>query len=139
MLLRDVQFQMSWSLLTVACVGQDDPCFCTALSILDLRLFSLLQITDERNLAKTMGQSLLSSRNLGRESGALGSHSCCVIMSWLWSLIDCKTIPQAGLRAVLCLAHWLSSELPFKPVIPDFYWTKILADALLVQFLARQP
>lgn len=56
--------------LTAACAGQEDPCCCSALSTLDLQLFLLLQITDERNLTETPGQVLLSSRNLRRESGA---------------------------------------------------------------------
>lgn len=62
--------------------GQREPCCCTAPSTPHLQPFSSPQITDERNPTKTTGQILLSSKSPGRESGALGSHRCCMIKSW---------------------------------------------------------
>lgn len=108
----------------VACVGQDTACCCTAPSILDLQLFSLLQITDERNLTKTRGQVLLPGRSLGREGGALGSQHRCAVVSWCQP--DCLQVPAPG------------RELPSKPETRVFTRQKDVVDALLVHFLAGQ-
>lgn len=76
---REVSWQMSCSPLAQ---HWGDSCCCTAPRAPGLQLFSFPQITDERNLTKTTGQIVLSGKSLGRESGALGSHRCCIIKSW---------------------------------------------------------